>query len=185
MHHAAATQPTSRRFVWLSGALPIPDPVPRSSGQNRRAGFWFLCVPGLEPIANAMSWLLSRRSYSLRCRLTPPATRTWRLHAVLHVISAIHAQLLTADCICCVLKSHFMPHLPFMQIAFNWIYLASTPYLFLLRVSRICIGRSRRRDGCKKRLVVERFLVVGLYLHRGIKSLLFCFLCTFAEFSSI
>ena len=104
MHHAAATQPTSRRFVWLSGALPIPDPVPRSSGQNRWAGFWFLCVPGLEPIANAMSWLLSRRSYSLRCRLTPPATRTWRLHAVLHVISAIHAQLHTADCICCMLN---------------------------------------------------------------------------------
>jgi len=103
----------------------------------------------------------------------------------LHVISAIHAQLHTADCICCVLKSHFMPHLPFMQIAFNWIYLASTPYLFLLRVSRICIGRSRRRDGREKRFVVERFLVVGLYLHRGIKSLLFSFLCTFVEFSSI
>jgi hypothetical protein len=61
MHHAAAIPAgvlSGRRvqfpFLILSLAA-------AAENQNRGAGFWFLCVPGLEAIANAMSWLIAKQ----------------------------------------------------------------------------------------------------------------------------
>jgi hypothetical protein len=104
MHHAAATQPTSRRFVWLSGALPIPDPVPRSGGQNRRAGFWFL-VPVCSWIGgHCQCHVLAPKQEVVRSQMQTNTANDQNVAFArsLHVISAIHAQLHTADCICCV-----------------------------------------------------------------------------------